>query len=361
MTKAIAYFLPQYHEISENNDWWGKGFTEWTNLNKSVPLYDGHIINQPLNDNYYDLTKKETVIWQTNLANKYSLYAFCYYHYWFKGKKILETPAENLLKWNDIDQKFMFMWANHDWTRSWVGGKEILIKQEYGDENDWLEHIEYLIPFFKDKRYVKIGNKPVFQIYIPKDISNLIHMVSIWNDVCKRHGFDGIYIIETVRNFEDLKNGIFSNVADALSIQEHTTTLSFLRSQNKLLRTLLKIKKMLLGNKNDAIETYDLIVKNSLKIMKKTESKIKVFFGVSTGWDNTPRYGDRGYIITGSDPLKFTKYLQKAKDISEERESEFIFISCWNEWCEGMCLEPTKKDGHEYLKAVQQVFGTIKL
>src|ERR1035437_7404382 len=130
MTKTIAYFLPQFHEIPENNMWWGPGFTEWTNLKRARPLFEGHSIIEPLNDNYYNLLEKDTVIWQTELAKKYSLYGFCYYHYWFKGKKLLEKPAENLLKWNDIDQKFMFMWANHDWTRSWVGGKEILIDRK---------------------------------------------------------------------------------------------------------------------------------------------------------------------------------------------------------------------------------------
>jgi hypothetical protein len=356
MTKAIAYFLPQYHEIPENNEWWGEGFTEWTNLKKAKPLFKGHQINEPLNDNYYNLLNKSTVIWQTELAKKYSMHAFCYYHYWFKGRKILEKPAENLLEWKDIDQKFMFMWANHDWTRSWVGGREVLIKQEYGDESDWQSHAEYLIQFFKDDRYVKIGNKPVFQVYIPENISDFEKMVAVWDEACKRNGFDGIYIIENIRDYDVIKSKQFSPASNAVNIQEHSMAVLYWRTRNPISLFLKKLKKIFTGNALEALETYDIIARSSLEIMEKINSEVKVFFGVCTGWDNTPRYVKRGYIIPGATPEKFRDYLQKAKDLSEERKQEFIFISCWNEWCEGMCLEPTKKNGYEYLEAVKEVF-----
>ena len=230
MTKALAYFLPQYHEIPENDQWWGRGFTEWTNLRKALPLFKGHQIPVPLNDNYYNLLEKETVVWQTELMKEYEVHGLVYYHYWFLGKKILERPAENLLNWKDIDQKFMFMWANHDWTRSWVGGREILMKQEYGIEQDWLNHIQYLIEFFKDERYIKIDNKPVFQIYIGDKIECFDEMIEVWNTECIRNGFDGIYIIENIDNYTKIDNQKYQNKIDAINIMEHSAAINYWRN-----------------------------------------------------------------------------------------------------------------------------------
>jgi hypothetical protein len=360
MTKTIAYYLPQYHEIPENNEWWGVGFTEWTNLKRARPLYKGHSIFEPLNDNYYNLLNKETVLWQTELARKYSLYGFCYYHYWFNGKKLLEKPAENLLEWNDIDQKFMFMWANHNWSRSWVGGNEILLKQEYGDEQDWKAHIEYLLPFFKDKRYIKIGNKPVFQLYIVKDLPFLKKMIAVWENECIKNGFDGIYIVENVRDYAVIKNNQLSEFCDAITFQEHQVAISYYRANNPIY-FFNRIKRWLFKNwlkssRIKAIETYDIVVRNSLRVMRKIKPDIKAFFSVCLEWDNTPRYGKNGSVITGATPEKFKSYLAEAKKYSEQRNQEFLFIACWNEWCEGMVLEPTKKDGYKYLEALKEVF-----
>jgi hypothetical protein len=355
MVKAITYYLPQYHEIPENNEWWGSGFTEWTNLKKAKPLYKGHEIKYPLNENFYNLLDKNTVIWQTDLANKYGIYAFNYYHYWFKGKKILEKPAENLLKWKDINQKFMFMWANHDWTRSWVGGKEVLLKMDYGTKEDWISHFNYLIDFFKDERYIKLNNRPVFQIYITKDIPSLKEMVDLWNELCIENGFDGIYIIDNVDYHQIIKNEI-SDVVNAVSIEEQTTALQYWRKNNPISLMCNKMLDLLQPNKIKQIN-YDLVVRNSVEYMLKSNIGKKTFFGVCTGWDNTSRYGKKGYVITNSTPIKFKKYLEKAFQLSLERKQEFIFISCWNEWCEGMCLEPNNVDEYGYLEAVSSVFN----
>lgn len=379
MTKAIAFYLPQFHEIPENNEWWGEGFTEWTNLKKARPLFDGHHQpNEPLNDNYYNLLDKETVIWQTDLAKKYSIYAFNYYHYWFKGKAILEKPAENLLKWKDIDQKFMFIWANHDWTRSWVGGNEVLLKMDYGEESDWLAHINYLMKFFIDKRYIKISNKPVFQIYIPLDICNYDKMIAVWDRECKNNGFDGIYIIEN-HHYDKIRKNEYSKACSAISMQEpksgqqYTTYKSnfrrvFFEMKEILMRIAIKIarldgklykiaKKKAQELKKIDITSYDETVKNSIEALKSLNLDKKIYYEVYTGWDNTPRYGKRGSVIDGSNPQKFKEYLLEVKEISEIRKQEYIFILCWNEWCEGMCLEPTKKYGYGYLEAVREVFG----
>ena len=357
MTKVVAYFLPQYHEIPENNDWWGEGFTEWTNLKKAVPLFKGHQIPAPLNDNYYNLLEKETVVWQTELMKEYAVHGLVYYHYWFLGKKILERPAENLLQWKDIDQKFMFMWANHDWTRSWVGGKEILLKQEYGKEQDWLNHFDYLLDFFKDERYIKIDNKPVFQIYIGDKIDCFDEMVAVWDSECVKNGFDGIYIIETVDKYEELwekKGHIGTN---AFNILEHSMALNFWRKNYPIQVGFEKFKRLFTPGRRINSLSYSIVVKNSLRIARRLPDFKMIYLGVTTGWDNTPRYGSRGYIVSGSSPEKFRTWLSEAKVVAEKRKQDFIFISCWNEWCEGMCLEPTKQDGHGYLEVVRSLFS----
>ncbi len=188
--KILAYYLPQFHEIEENNKWWGKGFTEWTNVKKGKKLFKTQ--NQPfvpLNNNYYNLLNKETVKWQTELAKKYGVYGFCYYHYWFEGKKLLEKPVENLLKWKNIDQKFCFCWANHSWKKTWNGLNEILMEQKYGNEDSWNKHFDYLLQFFKDERYIKIDNKPIFMIFKLKDIKDINEMLDFFNKKCIENGF----------------------------------------------------------------------------------------------------------------------------------------------------------------------------
>ena len=205
--KIIAYYLPQFHEVKENSEWWGKGFTEWVNVKKAKPLYRNHKQpNLPLENNYYDLLNKESVIWQTKLANEYGIDGFCYYHYWFKGKKILEKPAENLLKWKDILQNFCFCWANHDWKKTWNGTNQILIKQEYGEEKEWEEHFQYLLSFFKDNRYIKIGNKPILMIFNAEAIPRVNERIEYYNKRCKEHGFEGIYIIESLNSKKNKEN-----------------------------------------------------------------------------------------------------------------------------------------------------------
>jgi hypothetical protein len=367
--KLIAYYLPQYHEIPENNEWWGKGFTEWTNLRKAVPLYEGHRILEPLGNNYYDLMDKATVEWQSDLARTYSVYGFNYYHYWMNGRKILERPAENLLRWKEIDQNFMFMWANHDWTRSWVGKHEVLLKMTYGGEEEWGAHLSYLMGFFMDPRYIKIGNRPVFQVYSRRTIPRFDEMVAFWDDGCRRKGFDGIYILDNI-DYEMIRRGEISKTCSAVTLQEHSASVQYQETKSGLNRLVTGARRAagtaarrLLGIRGAIPRpgikrySYDDNVAASIALMKKLDLGLTTFFGVCTGWDNTPRYGRRGYVVEGATPQKFQHYIAEAMRLSEARGQEFIFVACWNEWCEGMCLEPTKQDGYGYLEAVRSVFG----
>ena len=169
--KIIPLYLPQFHRIPENDSWWGEGFTEWTNVKKAKQLFDGHYQPRiPLNDNYYDLTDVKTIKWQCKIAKQHGIYGFCFYHYWFNGKLLLEKPMKLFLDNPDINFNFCISWANHNWEDSWKaspGNEKILISHDFDDENDWIDHFNYLLPFFKDSRYIKEDNKPLMIIYIP--------------------------------------------------------------------------------------------------------------------------------------------------------------------------------------------------
>lgn len=191
--KIITFYLPQFHEIPENNEWWGKGFTEWVNVKKAQPLYEGHEQPRvPLNENYYNLLDPNVQVWQAKIAKEYGVYGFCYYHYWFNGKLLLEKPMENMLKNRDIDIPFCVCWANEPWTRAWVGETKVLIPQLYGEKREWKEHFDYLLPFFKDSRYICDDGKPLVVIYRPEVIECLNEMLDYWNELAIQEGFEGL-------------------------------------------------------------------------------------------------------------------------------------------------------------------------
>lgn len=353
--KIIAYYLPQFHETKENNKWWGKGFTEWTNVKKGKKLFKTH--NQPfipLNNNYYNLLEKKTIEWQTKLAQQYGIYGFCYYHYWFEGKKILEKPAENLLKWKDINQKFCFCWANHSWKKTWNGLNEILIKQTYGNEDKWDEHFNYLLQFFNDERYIKIDNKPVFVIYTPENIKNLNKMIAFFKKRCIENGFNGIYIIESKNTIKNLE--FISSESSARVLREPNCSLG---KRSLLEKIFQKLKSNFKKNYLYFVQKYKYLkfIKYSIGISKEYVNE-KMFPGIFTNWDNTSRHGRRGYVIEDSTPQLFKKYLLEQKKIMKERNVEYIFLNAWNEWAEGMYLEPDEKYKYEYLEAIKEVIDT---
>lgn len=352
-------YLPQFHEIEENNKWWGKGFTEWVSVKGGTPLFDGHKQPRiPLNNNYYNLLDKEVMKWQANLMNKYAVDGLCFYHYWFgKGKQLLEKPAENLLKWTDINMPFFFCWANSSWVRSWskfssenkftwdytnepqcysLNDNGILMEQVYGDEREWKKHFKYLIPFFKDERYIKIDNKPVFMIYVPQDIACIVNMVEIWNELAKKNGFNGIFFIS---NHEDIDS------ANAyIDLQPQTSIGYFLNSDSKEYNVKLKVN-------------YDDIWKVILE--KKYSPKYKTYLTAMPGYDDTPRREHRGWVITDSTPSKFENYFAELYRKSQAMDNEFIFINAWNEWGEGMYLEPDEENGFGYLEAVKNAKQSV--
>lgn len=337
--KTLALYLPQFHRVPENDEWWGEGFTEWTAVKGAEKLFEGH--NQPrvpLNNNYYNLLDHDTMAWQADLMKEYRVDGMCIYHYWFEnGRRILEKPAENLLEWNDIQMPFCFDWANRTWIKTWkkltdtdttawssiyeshsdCENKGILLQQRYGREKDWEEHFEYLLPFFKDERYIKLNEKPVFMIDVPGDILCLSEMVNYFNSKARENGFQGIYFIGARKCELDGLDAVFEIQPD------HRTA------------------------------SYDQMWK--MTINQSVEKNKKVYFCASVDFDNSPRMGKDAFIMNGASPQKFYKYYKKLYKKSQLLNNEFIFVNAWNEWGEGMYLEPDEKYKFSYLNAINQV------
>ncbi len=356
--KTVAFYLPQFHCIPENDEWWGEGFTEWVNVKKARPLYNKHYQPKiPLNNNYYNLLNPDTLRWQAGLMNKYHIDILCFYHYWFDGRMLLEKPAELLLNNKDISMPFFFCWANEPWSRSWNGSrKSIIMPQNYGNKEDWIKHFKYLLPFFKDERYTKINNCPVLVLYRTSSIPQCDDMVRIWNDLCKMNGFDGIYIIEELNGFQNK-----SHCTESKAMLEFEPTFTLYGEHKPYL--VLWIKKCFYAfcNKFVTAKTryynYDYLWK---KIIKRKYRGKKVFSGAFVDWDNTARRGKTALIVKGYHADKFKKYLKYQYQRAFLEKSEFLFINAWNEWGEGAYLEPDTNDDFHRLEAVKSVVDLFR-
>lgn len=356
--KVLAFYLPQYHEIEENNIWWGKGYTEWEAVKNAKKYYKGHEQPRvPLNNNYYDLNVdgKKTWEWQSKLAKENGVYGFCIYHYWFTGKKLLEKPMEILLKNKDIDIHYSICWANETWSRNWDGQfDKVLIKQEYGDENDWVNHFNYLLPFFQDQRYIKINNCPVVHIYKGSEFKELPLMKECWNKLAKKSGFNEVYFIGAkTPSSIDLRNDIYK----AYYYFEPGYTLK--RDYgliHRIFYLFISYVKMILN----IITGHHFVehIANAKVVWKKIENrkyKSNEFPGTFVSWDNTPRRKNKGTIFKKTSPSNFHKHLKKLKK-NINANPYFIYINAWNEWGEGAYLEPDILNKYGYINAIKNVF-----
>ena len=357
--KILAIYLPQYHEVKENNKWWGKGYTEWTAVKKAKPLFKGHVQpKMPLNNNYYDLSDEsaKTWKWQAELANKYGIYGFCIYHYWFKGRQILEKPMEILLKHKEININYSIIWANEDWTRTWYGNsKEILLKQEYGSEQDWEKHFLYLLKYFRDERYIKIDGKPVVNIYRSHHIKDLGKIRSCWNKLAKNNGFSGVYIVAANNHGPIEKRAEF---VDAYYNFEPGYTLKHRLSKLKTFKYIISVASRRLYNrlvKGSKVVEHMIDAKWIYDRNYKSNGNIgnRVFVGSFTNWDNTPRVSYRGIIYKNTTPDNFYHNL---KEIQRNINSDdFVYINSWNEWGEGCYLEPDSIHRFDYLEMIRKI------
>ncbi len=349
MKKIIAFYLPQYHPFPENDEWWGKGFTEWDNVKKGKKLYKNHYQPRvPLNQNYYSLLNSETQIWQSELAQQYGIYGFCYYHYWFNGKVLMDKPLQNMLNNKKITINFCFSWANESWSRTWNGkDKDYLIKQEYSGRQDWEKHFMYLLPFFKDERYIKISGKPMLLLYTASNITDCENMVKFWNDRAIQEGFNGIYIVETL-NYLQYKPALISSQAVAC-FEPNNVYETKIKKKGIVNAGIRYFKKTVLNipNKQAIKKAYEIIEKR-----KYNFNKI-IFEGTFNDWDNTARKGSRGMVWEGASPQLFKEHLSRL--VSKDGTGDFLFINAWNEWGEGAYLEPDDKYKYSYLEAISKI------
>lgn len=380
--KVIALYLPQFHIIPENNKWWGEGFTEWTNVKSAKPLFEGHKQPKiPLNENYYNLLDDNVKIWQANLAKKYGIYGFCYYHYWYNGKMLLEKPMEQMLNNKNIDIPFCAMWCNQAWTKSWVGkDTEILISQKSGDRAEWIEHYNYLRKFFLDKRYILNNNKPLFGIYNPEILDNLQEMFDCWNHLAKQDGFDGIdylclvtdysRVIEEKEIYDKFDHFIEScfmlayykiNYSKRNKIQLFIDKLKedinkkyerIFGHESRFINNLINLKRSLKRNNTVTKFDYDEFWENILSLEPFSEKSILCSL---VNWDNTARYGEKGSVMINDSVEKFEHYFSKQISLVKEKyKTDILFLQAWNEWAEWSVLEPDKDNGYGYLEAVKK-------
>ncbi len=364
--KFLAYYLPQYHPIPENDLWWGKGFTEWTNVTKAKPLFKGHY--QPIlpaDLGFYDLRVPEVQEAQSELALEYGIDGFIYYQYWFGvGKMLLEKPAEMMLKNKSIRIPFCFCWANEAWRGIWHGleNQDILIDQTYQGIEGYITYFNYLLPFFKDERYIKVGNRPVFHIYRVEDIPDLAIFISTFNELAIKNCFDGIYFIATGNsNSQELL--LNENINGMVGLD----TFVKIRYNQKLYFT----RDSLLGKLELRIRTmagYSNVVGERLKPLildyQKGVASLEINYPnqkyiscVFPNWDNSARSGQKSLIFKNANPKAWQIHLQKSVEKLKENQNNppFIIIKSWNEWAEGNYLEPDRKYGHQFLEVIKNV------
>ena len=366
-TKVFAAYLPQYHETEDNNLFWGEGFTDWVGVKMAVPQFEGHYQPRiPLGGDYYNLLNVDTIQRQAELATSYGITGFNIYHYWFKdGKQELEKPAELLLLHKEINIEYFFTWDNSAWRRTWgnVRGNDwapvfdhnanskvqgaTLVPFEYGDDSQWKKHFEYLLPFFRDPRYLKIENKPVFMfINSNSEVETLRSMGEYWNRLAREAGFAGVYLATKRKNFFSKK--VFD---DEFFYEPETSAWGKRRAIEKRLQRSFKITP-----KRDGavkyIYSYDKVWR---RILKNARRNIKNnIIGSFVRYDDTPRRGKDAMIILGETPNLFEKYFSQLYKLCCENDKPILLLTAWNEWGEGAYIEPDEKDRCLYLEAIKK-------
>lgn len=356
--KPIAFYLPQFHPIPENNEWWGNGFTEWRNVTKAKPLYKGHWQPRlPTDLGFYDLRLEEARIAQAKIAAKYGVYGFAYWHYWFgNGKQLLERPLKEVVGSGKPVFPFCLAWANQTWAGTWHGlsSKKILIEQLYPGIEDYSSHFFSILPALKDKRYIEIEGKKLFMIFRVNDIPNISEFTNLWQNLAKQNGFAGFHFVAIHDNNTELvEQGI-----DAF-IQSQPERHLLIENKNAFKKIAYKLKKLINTKQNKCIErtNYDVY----LSRYPQYELKPNEYPMIYPDWDNSPRCGNDGWMFYNSSPSKFNKLVRKAIEIAINQKNNpenIIVIKSWNEWAEGNYLEPDDRYNFEYLEALKNAINS---
>ncbi|CAN5455448.1 glycoside hydrolase family 99-like domain-containing protein [soil metagenome] len=358
--KPIAIHLPQFHPFHENDTFWGKGFTEWTNVAKARPLFKGHYQPHiPSDLGFYDLRLEETRIDQADLARQYGIHGFCYYHYWFNGKRLMHRPFDDMLKTKTPEFPFMLCWANENWTRRWDGlDSEILMKQDYSPEDD-KNHIRFLLSnFFTDERYIRVDCKPFILIYRPALFPDIKRTLETWREEAHAFGLGGLHIgyMQSFGFREDPKTLGFDCCVDFqpdFSLLSPRTKLTFKQ------KALFKLGFRKQASDINRVYSYNDYVDQMIRLDKPVPDTYRM---VTPMWDNSPRKKTGASLFHDSTPAKYESWLKHAVSVTlEEKLSEnFVFINAWNEWAEGNHLEPCLRWQRQYLEATKRAIDSVE-
>jgi Glycosyltransferase WbsX len=353
--RTIAIHLPQFHPTPENDKWWGKGFTEWTNVTKAKPVFKGHYQpHLPADLGFYDLRLAQSRADQAEMAKKYGIDGFCYYHYWFNGKRILHEPVDRILESKEPDFPFMLCWANENWTRRWDGlDQEVLMEQKYADSDD-IDHIKWLCEtVFSDKRYIKVDGAPVFAVYKAMLFPDIKKTLKTWRLEAAKLGFEKIYLISVQSSGSGYIQPEELGFDAAMEFQPDWTQL-----QKTDLWTRFKYK-FGLNKGQPVVFEYQEIVE---KMLARPEPPFKQYPCITPSWDNSARKKHNAIILNNSSPRVYGKWLKEIlKKIRPfSKEENFLFINAWNEWAEGNHLEPDLKWGHGYLEETKNALDEYR-
>ena len=375
--RIIGLYLPQYHPIPENDEWWGKGFTEWTNVAKARPLFRGHYQPRiPADLGFYDLRLPEVREQQAELAREAGLEGFCYYHYWFgNGRQLLERPFNEVLASGKPDFPFCLCWANHDWTsKTWQKGNNfrrdsMIMKMEYSKE-DYVRHFNYVLPAFRDPRYITVDGKPLFAVWAPHHIPDAREFIDLWQQLARENGLPGIHFVGHTDNAGKGLPGQAADYYSADKAKEYYQAVldlgfdavmsSGYRRAVALLQGKTRMIWRMLSGKTFA-PTYSKMDYSRLmaNYYVPEDAGENIYPTLLPQWDRTPRAGKNSEIVVDSTPARFQETVETAIELIRQKEPEhqLLFLKAWNEWGEGDYVEPDLKFGHGYIQAIRQAIG----
>ena len=352
--RVIAFYLPQFHPIPENDIWWGKGFTEWTNVGKAKPLFKRHYQPRvPADLGYYDLRVPETRKHQAHLAKEHGIEGFCYWHYWFgNGKQLIERPFNEVLESGEPNFPFCLAWANETWKGFDHGlkNRNVLIEQLYLGIEDYTAHFYKVLPAFKDGRYITVNDKPLFMIYKPLATNEIRVFINTWRILAAENGLKGIYFVGQKNHLENNLESFWEVGFDAVNTIRLNNYV--VKHRNYFQKFIAKLRKLIIGV--PLVYPYERVSKFFLNLEEDVLEN--VFPTIIPNWDHTPRSGKEGFVMNNSTPELFEKHVKKAVSLVEKKqpENKIIFIKSWNEWAEGNYMEPDLKWGRKYLESLKR-------
>jgi lipopolysaccharide biosynthesis protein len=351
--RTLALYLPQFHPIPENDAWWGKGFTEWRNVVRARPLFPGHYQpHLPADLGFCDLRVAETREGQAALAREHGIAGLCYYHYWFRGRRLLERPFDEVLASGSPELPFCLCWANEDWTRSWDGASgEILVRQEYSEDDD-RAHIRHLLPAFADPRYVRVAGRPLFLVYTASRLPDPQRTTDLWRDEAARAGLGDLYLCRVEHDWEQGDPTAMGFDA-AVEFQPDFADLGPARRRSLPARALRRLGLTSSAFRRHRIYDYEQVVD---RMLTRPPVPYKRFPCVTPGWDNTPRRQRQGVVLADSTPSVYERWLRTTVErfVPFGPGEDLVFVNAWNEWAEGNHLEPCRRWGRGYLEATRR-------